>query len=72
MEATDLAHGDPVSAADWRFLHLFSHQADSDTTICTYFLTKGALPKSVTSTHIFSLLQLHAAKIVFMYSHNRR
>ena len=33
MEATELSHQDPVSAMDWRFLHLHSHHANPDTTI---------------------------------------
>ena len=65
MEATDLSHSDLVSAAAWRFLHLCSHQADPDTTIYFYFLTKNVLPKIFTSTHIVSLPFLHAAKIGF-------
>ena len=65
MEATNLAQGDPVSAAARRFLHLFLHQSDPETTICYYLLTNGALPKRVTSTHIISLLYLHADKIGF-------
>ena len=65
MESTNIAHGDPVSAAAQRFLHLRSHQADPDTTICSYFLTNGAFPKKVTSSQIASLLCLHAANIVF-------
>ena len=74
MEATDLSHSDLVSAAAWRFLHLCSHQADPDTTIYSYFLNKGALPKSVTSTHIISLFRLHANNIGFrrlgLYPHD--
>ena len=65
MVATDLAQGDPVSDAAWRFLHLCSHQANPDTTICYYFITKGGLPKRITSTHIVLILRLHAAKIGF-------
>ena len=52
MEAINLAHGDTISAVDLRFLHLFSHHAKPDTTICFYFPTKGALYKRVTRTHI--------------------
>ena len=63
IEATNLTHGDPISSAARRFLHLRVHQADHDATICSSFLTKGMLPKSVTSTHIASLLCLHAANI---------
>ena len=33
MEAIDLGHGNPVSAAAQRFLHLLQHNADPDTTI---------------------------------------
>ena len=54
METTNLAYGDPVSTAAWSLLHLCPHQADPDTAICSYFLTKGALPKSVASVHIIS------------------
>ena len=66
-EATDLAHGEPVSTAARHFLHLCSHQANPETTNCSYFLTKGALPKSVTITHIVYLLRLHAANIGFQH-----
>ena len=65
MEATNLAHGDPVSAAARRFFLLCSHHSYIDTTICSYFLTKGALPKSVTVSHIVSLICLHATRIGF-------
>ena len=34
MEATNLAHGGPISAADQHILHLCSHHAKPDTTIC--------------------------------------
>ena len=44
MEATDITHGVPASAAARRFLYLCSHQADPDITICSYFLTKGTFP----------------------------
>ena len=65
MEAANLTRIDPVSNAAWRYLHLRSHQKDPDTTICSYFLTKDVLPKIFTSTHIVSLLFLHATKIGF-------
>ena len=39
METTDLNHGNPVSAAARRFLHLRSYQADPDTNIYSYFFT---------------------------------
>ena len=65
MEYTNLAHSDLVSIASQRFLLLHSHHNDPDTTICSYFLTKSALPKSVTSTHIVSLFCLNAEKIGF-------
>ena len=65
MEATDLAHGDLVSATAWNFSHLCSHHAYPETTIFSYFPTKGAIPKSVTRTHIASLLRPHAVKIGF-------
>ena len=67
MEATDLAHSDPISAAAWHFLRLSSPHAEPDTTICSCFTTKGALPKIATRTHIVSLLRLHATKIGFQY-----
>ena len=56
LEATDLDHVDPVSAAAQRFLHLLSHHSYPDTIVYSYFLIKGTLPKSVTSTHVVSLL----------------
>ena len=65
MEATELSHGDPISATAWRFLYLHSHHSNPNTMIFSYFLAKGALPKSVTSTHIVSLLHLHPASICF-------
>ena len=34
MEATNLTHGGPISAADQHILHLCSHHAKPDTTIC--------------------------------------
>ena len=56
MEATNLEHGNPVSAAAWHFLYLRQHNAGPDTTICSYFTATGAFLKSVTSTNIVSLL----------------
>ena len=64
-EATNLNHSDPISAADWRFLHLCSHHAEPDTTMCSYFLTKCVFTKSATITHIVSLPLLHAKNIGF-------
>ena len=65
MEATKFYHGNPIYTVDWRLLHINSHQADPDTSICSYFLTKGLLPKSITSTHIIYLFCLHATNIGF-------
>ena len=65
MEDNDLNNGDPVYTEAQRFLHLHSHHVNPDTTICSYFLTNGALHKHITKTHIVSLLHLHAAKIGF-------
>ena len=63
MEATNLEHGNPVSAAARRLLHLHQHNVDTDTTIYSYFPATGAFPRSMTSTNIVSLPRLHAAKL---------
>ena len=65
MEATDLEHGDPVSSTARHFLRLRQHNADPDTTICSYYPATGVFPEKVTSTNIVSLLCLHSLKLGF-------
>ena len=65
MESTGLDHGDAVTAAARRFLHLRSHDADLDTPLCTYYTTPGGPPSSVSSRHITATLRIEAKKIGF-------
>ena len=65
MKLTRLLLGCPVVACAWRFLHLCDNDADLDTPICVYFERKGAVGKSVTSTHLVDILQLWAGNIGF-------
>ena len=67
MEATDIEHGNLVSATAWRFFHLRQHKTEPHTTICSHSPATGAFPKSVTSTKIISLIRLHAAKLGFQH-----
>ena len=65
MKATGLPHGDPVTAAAWRYLHLRLHNAPPDTPMCTYYMAPGAAPKSVTGSDIVLHLRATARKICF-------
>ena len=73
MEATGLPHGDAVSAAARRFIHLRSNNADLDTPICTYYTSHGSTPSSIPSRHITATLCTTAIKLGFQklgfYSH---
>ena len=66
IEQTCLLLGFPVVACARRFLHLCNNDADLDIPICVYFEHKGAMGKSVTSTHLLALLRLWAGKIGFV------
>ena len=65
MEATGVLHGDPVSAAARRYLHLRANHAPPNTPICSYYPTISLSPQPIKSRQITSLLRLHAAKIGF-------
>ena len=65
MEATRLPHGDPVTAAARRYLHLRLHNAPPDTPICTYYAAPGAAPKSVIGSDIVLHLRATVRKIGF-------
>ena len=65
MEATCLLHGDPVPACSRRYLHICENNTPSDTPICTYYVSMGAAPKSLTGTNILELLRATAKQIGF-------
>ena len=65
MELNRLLLGCPMMACAWRFLHLRNNNADLEMPICVYFKRKGAVGKSVTSTHVVALLRIWAGKIGF-------
>ena len=56
MEATGLLHGDPVPDCARRYLHLWNNNAPPNTPICTYYVSMGAAPKSMTGTNILEIL----------------
>ena len=64
MEATGMRqHGDPVTAAARRYLHLRLHDAPPNTPMCTYYVDPGAAQKSVTGSNIVFHLRATARKI---------
>ena len=65
MEATGLKHGDSVTAAARRFLHLRTNNADPSTPICCYFHDASGIPASINIQHITATLRLEASKIGF-------
>ena len=65
MEATGLQHGDAVTAAARRFIHLRANGATPDTPICTYYTSLGSTPSSIPSRHITTTLRKAAQKLGF-------
>ena len=65
MEASGLRHGDAVSAAARRFIHLRTNKATPDTPICTYYTSLGATPSAIPSRHITATLRTAATKLGF-------
>ena len=65
MEATWLPHGDPVTTAARRYLHLRLHDAPPDTPICAYYVAPGDAQKLVTGSNIVFHLRATARKIGF-------
>ena len=65
MEAMGLPHGDPVTAAARRYLHLRLHYAPPNTPNCTYYVAPGAAQKLVTGSNIVFHLCATARKIEF-------
>ena len=63
MENTCLPSGCPITACARHFLHLCGHDADLNTPMCVYFERKGAVGKSVTTSHLMALLRLWTSKI---------
>ena len=65
MDLTCLLLSFPIVACARHFLHLRDNNVDLDIPICVYLERKGAVGKSVTSTHLVALLRLWDDKIGF-------
>ena len=65
MELTCLFLGCPVVSCARHLIHLRDNDADLDTPMCAYFERKGDAGKSVTRTHLGTLIQLWTENIGF-------
>ena len=67
MEGTSLAFGWPVWAEVEKFIHIYFHEANIYTPICTYFTSSDSLGRSVTSQDIVAVLCIWTVKIGFLW-----
>ena len=65
MEAMGLQHGDSVTAAAHRYLHIRANNADPSNPICCYLHDTSGLHASINSHYITATLRLEASKIGF-------